>query len=261
MRGLLESFLEELAGVMEALGRTNPSPMLDPRIFSWSLVSLTVLAAFSHTLAGPLTVLGFTLILAIFLRVEARPLSSILAVSLVLGWTPALPLLFSEKGWVNEVGDLDLGIHEEGAVAAACLAARVAAAAAPLAVAVLHLGWPTLVKSLTLAGRDARPDPLLLVPVLIPRLARHLSELLGAREARLVKPRLGEEWRILASVIGDSLRGAETYSRSLALAVEARSMAPLKPPLRRLGIREALYLAAWLAVVVLWVVIETCSWS
>ncbi len=258
MRSLLSSLLKELAGVMDDLGRINLSPKLNPQLLAWSLTALTILAAFSHTLQGPLLALIFTLTLAALLGVEAKPLASILALSLLLGAAPSIPLLFSSTGLVNGLGDLDVHVHMKGLVVASSLTLRVVAAASPMAVAALYLGWPLLVRSLVPLERDVKPGSLRLVPMLIPRLARHVSSLLAAREARLIKPRIWEEWRILASAAGDMLAGVNSYSSTLMLAVEARSIASVKTHCRNPSLLDALYLAAWLVILVGWVVAEHC---
>lgn len=225
MTRYLKAFLEELAYVIETLSRYNPYTSVDPLLLFIGSLALTITASFASRLEALVIPLLYSLTLLAYARPGAGRVARVLAPIVFLSLTASTPLLFTSTGRVESLASLQASPSREGFESFVVLLARTITAPLPLVALFSYTGWFTVssrLRRIPVVGSIARLVDLTLV--LIPRTARHLTSLLLAREARIVRQSLSLSWKSLAASTGDMLVHSISYSEKLYLALTARSV-------------------------------------
>jgi len=196
----MSSVLDELSEL-----RSPPAP-------AWLVLLLGFLVNAEAAFAGGLLTPLIAALLGALLSLESGKARSWLAAT-------CFTLVFSS---VAALPALALG---EPVEIAALFIARAAGAAAAFTGVVASLGWYNLLlafEQLRLPGFTSLQ--LATTLRMIPIFARDAARMLAAREARLLSRGKSRTWPVLASVVGDMLLLGYRRSKSLAMAIEARSL-------------------------------------
>jgi len=245
MHWITQKFLESLADAIDVLWLERDRT-LDPTISLISSFFLTGVVSFSRNIEIPLLMILFSIFLMIFLRVEIKLVLKPVAFVGFITFFVALPLPFIIDGQkiIIHAFLLDISLTREGIMEALILFLRAIASAFIFSVILIHLGWRRIVEGL-LGLRFPRKLVLMMMLMIkyIPIFARDLCKILGAREARIVSKSYFRTWKILSTLVGDTIVRGAYLSWKLQLAFRARGFElSLEKPKIRIGMGEILLL-------------------
>lgn len=213
---LLERYLGEIAGVLDALSQTRCYDG-DPRISLLLGIFSTIIVSFSQSLV--VYVLAFAISLALALSYGREVLPKIVEISLFL---TAMSLVVVSPIILNSL------VYRAGAAQglseAIGLVLRTASASTLFAAFLLDLGWTGVLKGLR--GLGFPEDFSLHVSFMlryIPLFIRDAFKMLAAREARTFGGKRGYD--VLSSIVGDLLIRGYYRSQRVQLAMNARFLA------------------------------------
>jgi len=172
----------------------------------------------------------------------------------------SLPLPFITLGQPVarlSLGFMEVGVSREGLNAMATFISRVVASAAIFTSFVFAMGWERIVSGLE-GLRMPRELVLLLRlgAIHIPLFLREASEILLAREARIMrKAGFRDLWTVLTTVVGDLLLRSYEHAWRLEKAIKARSFSvkgPFwTPPSHTVGIKDLSLISVTLCILAL----------
>ncbi len=250
MKSFTRRFLEELAYVLDAIGRYNPKPFANPLILFLGSLSLTVVASFATDIRALLIPLAYSLAFIAITRVRVSDIARVEIPIALLGLVSSIPLLVAGKPYIESLSAIRFGFSWCGLESFLLLFLRVSIAPLPLVTAMLYLGWTTLsreLKKIPMVWRVAEiVDKSLAI---VPRVARYLSSLLLGREARTVEPSLRRVWLGNATALGEALIYSRYYAEKLCLAINARTLTTSRNVKGfRISVADAIYIASILCL-------------
>ncbi|UXD22576.1 hypothetical protein IPA_06385 [Ignicoccus pacificus DSM 13166] len=206
MRALKEVF-ELIAETSEALASEGIFKNANPKVTFFSLLIAIGVVSTSPSLIPALVALLASSVLALLLYLHGdkafiKPLAVVAGMSLVI----SLPLLFTAR---------------ESAFA---FIIRTLASTALSVVTIRSVGWRRMAKALEVLFPEGFSEVLGLLLIHASSFARSLISMVLAREARRLREMgLKEEWRGLASSVGELLNKANNKAERVSMAVKART--------------------------------------
>lgn len=223
MKSIVEGFIREVVEVMEALGRPSNNVVVNPSILTYTLLVLAFITGYSKSLIVPLIVLVYSGVLTVVLRVDLKSTLKPLTIVTVFSLISALPLLYSETGYVEGLEDFTSTFSLQGAFSLTRFILRVLASAYTVTLLIASLGWLKVLDSLGKGPLKGLVGVLKLFLTVTPQILKFMLSLLLVREARSFKKGRVKSWKELATSTGGLLLVSKEYSQKLTLCIEARN--------------------------------------
>lgn len=260
----IEKFLGEIAEVMEVLSKFNDKPRVNPKILILTSFIMVFLVAFSKTLVSTILAFVYMVFILTVLRLSFKVVLKVMALAFLFSIVPAVPLIFSKTGYINDLNDLSLTLTYPGLMAFITFVLRVTVSAGLFIMPVAYLGWSRIFT--IFEGKGGLSDIASVFKIFVttvPKTLRYMLSLLLAREARVFRKNLRNLWYTLSTIVGDILMASNGFSRELMLSISARSFGKFKAPDRsyNIGALDYLVMSAMLIYATIYVMVEFVGYS
>lgn len=214
-------FLEEISELINMINE-DKEIALNPATTLISAIFLTFSASFSLSMKFTLTILFLSLILSVFFRVSLLRVAKLFTFLFVFIFFIYIPHIV--YGGSPYIRFMNIMISMNGLTIALKAALRTAVASVIFLVFLSYLGW----RNLALALNKFNIPKSLIISIIffikyLPIHIKSVSNMLFARESRLIKRTKVNYWRVLASVAADLLIKSNYQAKRFYLGLKARN--------------------------------------